>query len=147
MATTSLQHNRLWWLVALAGICCVGSLGCSAKTTLPPADDALLSYVQAAHSLAMFLHIDAPPRPEENREQQFEAACAQLESLQKAAAAIPPAEQSRLLQNGEYAGTAQSAQAAWKDLVKKQEVDHKIAADKWTRVERAFDLCGQLKIP
>jgi hypothetical protein len=121
------------------------------KTTLPPEEDALLGYLQAAHSLAQFLQIDAPPKDDKtDPHQQFLDALAELEAMHTKAATLPAVEVKRLADR--HKETVKMAQDSWKTLAAKPAGERKISGDaisaeEWARLERAFDFCRQLQPP
>jgi hypothetical protein len=137
-------RSKLFWGILLAGgvglvFCCHGR---DQHPRLPPADDAFLSYFQAAYGLANLLLHPAPLMPGENRQEQLAMACEELKNLQAAAAALPPDELDRLVR--EHEKVVAEVGAAWRVLAHRQSKSRQSPGVDWPRVEAALRLSRDL---
>ena len=137
-------RSKLFWGILLASgagltLFCLGR---GRSSPLPPADDAFLSYLQAANGLAGLI-LDPPPLvPGENRQQQITDACAELQKLEAQVQSLPPDEIQRLIL-AEKDMVSQASQA-WSELARRHADRPSYPDANWPRLEEAFRLCREL---
>jgi hypothetical protein len=146
-------RSKLYWGIFLLVVSGAGLVlhcrGRDHNPRLPPADDAFLSYLQAAHGLARLLV--GPPNSviganrQEQRQEQIAKAIDELERLQAEAAALPPSEIQRLTL-AEKNLVAQ-VRRAWDDLALRHAKSPSFPGADWPRLEAAFRLCCELNPP
>ena len=139
------RSKVLWGILLTTGIGLALSCRGRDNPRLPPADDAFLSYLQAAQGLARVLRDSPPEIAGENRLEKFAAALTELEKYQAAAEALAPEEIQRLAR--EEHQIVHQAKQAWDELDRLHEMNPNLFSADWLRLETAYRLCRELPQP